>query len=236
MQLQRTSPRGEGGHPKFKLHLRTKTKEVDPPAALPHVLQHSPSVETPYFSSLPAPATYTPYPIDGMSSTRCATAQEAEFPGLRAAGLQLFDIKGDGNCLFRAFSDQLFGHPNHHTIVRDTIVQYVRDHKDHYINFVPVNEVRRSNRRHKGSSSREIASPSQDEREKKFEMRLQQMAKTGTWGDNVEIVAFAAAYDVQVNVWQREYNYTLPDDAASSSLPKVQVAFHVSSLSSLAIR
>ena len=42
----------------------------------------------------------------------------------------------DGNCLFRALSDQLYGFQSKHAELRREICNYVEDHKDDYAGFV----------------------------------------------------------------------------------------------------
>lgn len=41
---------------------------------------------------------------------------------LRSKGLDLYDVTGDGNCLFRALSHQLFDSEIHHRDIRQTVV------------------------------------------------------------------------------------------------------------------
>ncbi len=43
---------------------------------------------------------------------------------------------GDGNCLFRALSDQLYGTPNYHFGLRTEICDWIDEHKERYEPFV----------------------------------------------------------------------------------------------------
>lgn len=45
-------------------------------------------------------------------------------------GLTLRDVEGDGNCLFRALSDQLWGTPNHHPDLRRWTCDWIADNKE----------------------------------------------------------------------------------------------------------
>ncbi|XP_001179833.3 OTU domain-containing protein 3 [Strongylocentrotus purpuratus] len=95
---------------------------------------------------------------------------------LQSMGLQLRDIPGDGNCLFRALGDQLEGHGRNHMAHRLDVVQYMRDHKD---NFEPFMED-----------------------DVPFERHLVNLAKPGTYAGNDSIVAFARLLKVNVVIHQ----------------------------------
>ncbi len=45
---------------------------------------------------------------------------------LAALGLKFKEIRGDGNCLFRSLSDQIYGDESKHFIVRKSITAYIR--------------------------------------------------------------------------------------------------------------
>ena len=53
--------------------------------------------------------------------------------------LTVKNIRGDGNCLFRAISHQIYGTSEHHQMIREKIVEYMKIEKDflqelyHYI-------------------------------------------------------------------------------------------------------
>jgi OTU domain-containing protein 3 len=54
---------------------------------------------------------------------------------LRALGLYAADTMGDGNCLFRALSDQLYGTESRHAQLRTDICNWVESHKERYAPF-----------------------------------------------------------------------------------------------------
>jgi OTU domain-containing protein 5 len=66
--------------------------------------------------------------------------REEEFVQLSASlkekGLQIKFMKEDGNCLFRAVADQLFGDQEMHDIVRDKCLNYMVAERDHFSQFV----------------------------------------------------------------------------------------------------
>jgi len=45
-------------------------------------------------------------------------------------GLGLRDVQGDGNCLFRALADQLWGVQKRHVEVRKLVCDYLETHRD----------------------------------------------------------------------------------------------------------
>lgn len=55
---------------------------------------------------------------------------------LRSLGLYAAPTLGDGNCLFRALSDQYFGTPSQHLKLREDICNWLEEHKQRYAPFV----------------------------------------------------------------------------------------------------
>ncbi|GFR49572.1 hypothetical protein Agub_g11619 [Astrephomene gubernaculifera] len=94
-----------------------------------------------------------------------------------AATLALYDlvelqVAGDGNCQFRALSDQLYGHPDSHTEVRQAVVATLRRRAESYRAYVPG----------------------------EYEDYCTNMAKSGTWGDHVTLQAAADTYGTRIVV------------------------------------
>ncbi|KAL2320420.1 hypothetical protein Fmac_029389 [Flemingia macrophylla] len=80
---------------------------------------------------------------------------------LNTYGLSEVKVSGDGNCQFRALSDQLFKSPKHHKHVRKEIVKQLKDHHSLYECYVPM----------------------------KYKQYCKKMAKSGEWGDHVTLQA-----------------------------------------------
>lgn len=55
---------------------------------------------------------------------------------LRALGLYAAPTLGDGNCLFRALSDQLYGSDTYHLKLRHALCNWIESHKERYAPFV----------------------------------------------------------------------------------------------------
>ncbi|KAI8998062.1 hypothetical protein BC832DRAFT_595328 [Gaertneriomyces semiglobifer] len=96
---------------------------------------------------------------------------------LAGQGLKIKDMTGDGNCLFRALSDQYDGTPGYHAKHRQTVCEHLSHHRDTYAPFVGDDE---------GS----------------FEQHVCRMRQDGVYGGNMELVAFARAMGVDIAVHQ----------------------------------
>ncbi|KAK4765811.1 hypothetical protein SAY87_007453 [Trapa incisa] len=91
--------------------------------------------------------------------------------------LQLYDlvehkVDGDGNCQFRALSDQLHQTPDHHESVRQEIVNQLRANSKFYEGYVPM----------------------------EYDEYLSKMSRNGEWGDHVTLQAAADVYGVKILV------------------------------------
>jgi hypothetical protein len=91
-------------------------------------------------------------------------------------GLKEFIVKGDGNCQFRAISDQLYNDQSHHASVRATTIAQMRNNRDRYAAFVEAPE--------NGG----------------FDAYLRDMSRDSAWGDHVTLQAAADAFGVPMCV------------------------------------
>ncbi|KAH8954235.1 hypothetical protein BDL97_08G069300 [Sphagnum fallax] len=87
-------------------------------------------------------------------------------------GLSEQKIEGDGNCQFRALSDQLYHSPEYHNFVRDSVVKQLRMTPDAYSGYVQM----------------------------EYGDYLEKMAKSGEWGDHVTLQAAADYYGVRISL------------------------------------
>ena len=81
-----------------------------------------------------SPDSLIPQPSQLLSDPTENTQQLTQ--QLRALGLYAADTLGDGNCLFRALSDQLHGTPSYHLRLRQEICDWIAAHKSRYEPFV----------------------------------------------------------------------------------------------------
>ncbi|NXI94182.1 OTUD3 protein, partial [Psophia crepitans] len=95
---------------------------------------------------------------------------------LRALGLKLREVPGDGNCLFRALGDQLEGHSRNHLRHRQETVDYMIKQREDFEPFV--------------------------EDDVPFEKHVTNLAKPGTFAGNDAIVAFARNNQMNVVIHQ----------------------------------
>ncbi|NXQ28964.1 OTUD3 protein, partial [Alaudala cheleensis] len=95
---------------------------------------------------------------------------------LRALGLKLREVPGDGNCLFRALGDQLEGHSRNHLRHRQETVEFMLRQRGDFEPFV--------------------------EDDVPFDKHVANLAKPGTFAGNDAIVAFARNNQINVVIHQ----------------------------------
>uniref|UniRef100_A0ACD5ZHW0 Uncharacterized protein n=2 Tax=Avena sativa TaxID=4498 RepID=A0ACD5ZHW0_AVESA len=91
---------------------------------------------------------------------------------LRLYELVEHKVKGDGNCQFRALSDQLYQTPDHHEFVREQIISQLKSNRDAYDGYVPM----------------------------AYDEYLDKVSRNGEWGDHVTLQAAADKYGVKIFV------------------------------------
>ncbi|KAI4386065.1 hypothetical protein MLD38_004032 [Melastoma candidum] len=91
---------------------------------------------------------------------------------LQLYGLVERKVEGDGNCQFRALSDQIYHTHEHHEFIRQEIMKQLKLCRDIYEGYVPM----------------------------AYDDYLEKMAKTGEWGDHVTLQAAADLHGVRIFV------------------------------------
>ena len=99
---------------------------------------------------------------------------------LELYGLKEFIVNGDGNCQFRAISDQLYGDQSHHASVRAVVIGQMRARPDRYAAFVESPSDDNQN-----DTTTELAN---------YHAYLRNMSKPGSWGDHVTLQAASDAF------------------------------------------
>ncbi|ONI20108.1 hypothetical protein PRUPE_3G315400 [Prunus persica] len=89
---------------------------------------------------------------------------------LHVYGLYEVKVSGDGNCQFRALSDQMYKSPEYHKHVRKEIVKQLKDYHSLYEGYVPM----------------------------KYKRYYKKMAKSGEWGDHVTLQAAADKFEAKI--------------------------------------
>lgn len=186
---------------------------------------------------------------------------QEEFPLLKARGLKACEILGDGestrpaqtlhlpqleaiwaiktniqssptgNCLFNAFSDQLYGDQSKHAEIRKNVCQFMRENPTDFIPFITVDQGQRRNPKRKNagaySSQYSLDIPTEEQVNRAWEDHLKRMAQNGTYGDNLEIRAFGQAYNMDVKIFR--FEKILYQRAAEDGVvrPIAYIALHV---------
>ncbi|KAG8759424.1 hypothetical protein FRC11_001979 [Ceratobasidium sp. 423] len=102
---------------------------------------------------------------------------------LRSMGLYAAPTLGDGNCLFRALSDQIYGTPNEHLVLRKEICTFMATHKERFEAFV--------------------------DDDRSWDQHISAMRNNGTYGGHLELTAFAQLKSVNVKVVQPGLVYVI---------------------------
>jgi transcriptional regulator with XRE-family HTH domain len=115
---------------------------------------------------------------------------------LQDIGLTLKDIAGDGNCLFRAISDQLKGSPNYHLEIRERICDHIEENEELYQVFLEESLASYCNR----------------------------MRQKGVYGGNLELVACCRVFEVGIAVHQAAQDIWFVADGDHSTI--LHIAYH----------
>ncbi|KDN37920.1 cysteine proteinase [Tilletiaria anomala UBC 951] len=113
---------------------------------------------------------------------------------LKVMGLYAADTVGDGNCLFRALSDQMYGYPELHLEIRQQICDFLAARPDRFAGFVD------------GS----------------FDQYIKNMRECGTYGGHLELSAFAQLKLKHIKVVQPGLVYVVSGVDESSEMVRAR--------------
>ncbi|KEP65075.1 UNVERIFIED_CONTAM: OTU family cysteine protease [Hammondia hammondi] len=119
--------------------------------------------------------------------TACSVSKEFDLRGLKARppwwqDLVKRHVEGDGNCMFRAFSDQLYGTQDYHFYIRQMAVEVMRIKQSEFEPFID-----------------EADGPS-------FEAYLSKIATAGEWADDRELRALSMLYDFSIEIYDDNFH------------------------------
>lgn len=97
---------------------------------------------------------------------------------IKEYGVQIRDVAGDGNCLFRSISDHLEGSEDSHKKYRDLAVDYLTKRKSHFGLFL--------------------------EEDENIDDYLKDMSEDGTWGGHFELIALSAVLNVKFCIYLKD--------------------------------
>ena len=100
--------------------------------------------------------------------------QELKFRELmKKNNLEIKAIEGDGNCLFRAVSDQVYGKEEYHDIIRQKCMDYLEIQKRFFKLFIDGD----------------------------FNEYIKEKRKDGAWGDDIELEALSEIYNRPIEIY-----------------------------------
>lgn len=82
-------------------------------------------------------------------------------------------VQGDGNCLFRAISDQIYGTENAHDVLRAKCMDYIEAEKDFFSKFIDCD----------------------------FEEYIEMKRTSCVWGDDIELQALSELYTRPIEIY-----------------------------------
>lgn len=144
------------------------------------------------------------------------------------------DASNAGNCLYYSLSDQLYGSFDHGDEIRQLLADHMTTHKRYFMQFVVAEGGERRRPKRAAVSayatrSADVAAPSDEDKERRFEEMVATTRKNGEWGSSESLQAFCQVYHVDINVYTmdgvqafRDVN-ALPDEHRDV----INVAFHV---------
>jgi len=108
-------------------------------------------------------------------------------------------MDGDGNCLFRAVSDQIYGTDAHHRLIRHACCDYILSERDYFVQFVEGEDL------------------------KSYAERKRQ---DGVWADDLEIQALSEIYDrpIEIYAYRAEPMRTFHEERSGSSV--IRLSYH----------
>lgn len=156
-------------------------------------------------------ATSAPRPAPSGRTTRSQTKAlglddvNANLKTLEVRGLYAFDTRGDGNCLYYALSDQMYGDWDHASEIRDNLSAHMEANREYFSGFAVATG---GERRSKRAVQRRIVrtpmaspSPTPSEIEDAFQGMLTRTATNYIWGGAEEIQACCQYYKKDIRVY-----------------------------------
>jgi len=161
----------------------------------------------------PSPPRTTKYkciPILRQKSGHQATPQNEEYfrrQLKKEKGWTIVDTEEDGNCLFRAVADQVYGDQSVHEIIREKCCDYLESESEYFKQYVDTESIA-------------------------YDRYLKFMRRPSTWGGNVEIQAISEIYDRPVEIYAYD---TIPRNTFSNenrnrtAKPPLRLSYHFNS-------
>ena len=124
-------------------------------------------------------------------------------------------MEGDGNCMFRAVSDQVYGNEDFHNIIREKCMDYLLIEREFFSQFVEGGD-------------------------KEFDNYINMKRKFGVWGDDVELQAISELYNRPIEIYSgsdkplktfheniKEYNLKEKNEQNNSiKISPIRISYH----------
>uniref|UniRef100_A0A7S4AAF6 OTU domain-containing protein n=1 Tax=Pseudo-nitzschia australis TaxID=44445 RepID=A0A7S4AAF6_9STRA len=135
---------------------------------------------------------------------------------LNADGLEIAEMSGDGNCLFRSLSDQLFGdYGKRHFEVRSAVCDFMEQNEGDFHVFLVFEDEDDDNQNKEQHDARD------------YEDYVANMREQGRWGGNLEVVAAARLSRRNITVYSETLDAFTVDHGESKSMgPDLLVSYH----------
>jgi len=191
---------------------------VQPAENEPPVIQNHPPPKVPLVASAAAssnpddPAQDTQEEETQPVAATAATKQQKQAPSLdefrqnlKTQGLEMVEQEGDGNCLFRAVSLQVYGQSDNHAEVRERCLDFMEQNEEHYSAFVAT-----------------------DEGDLTFQDYIARKRSNGVHGNNPEIQAISELYNRPVEVYTADSSQPMNIFHAEykTSDPPIRLSYH----------
>lgn len=136
----------------------------------------------------------------GASASEEELDLQAFSDSLRPIGLVIRDVSNDGNCFFRAVSDQLYGTEQFHSNLRHRACDYILRNRSRFIDFV--------------------------EDDQSYEEYVADMRNEGVWADHIELQAISMACGVNMRIHQSgKPSYDIRNHLAADA-PVIHLSYH----------
>jgi OTU-like cysteine protease len=113
---------------------------------------------------------------------------------LQKHGLEMVEQEGDGNCLFRAVSLQVYGNADNHAEVRERCMDFMARNEEHYSSFVAI----------ASEDEDEAVASARVDSTYAFQAYLARKRKDGVHGNHAEIQAISELFNRPVEVYTPE--------------------------------
>ncbi|KAJ5946889.1 hypothetical protein N7454_003728 [Penicillium verhagenii] len=168
-----------------------------------------------------------------MRQPKTMDHESLEMPCLREHGLFALPTEGDGNCLYYSLSDQLKGTFAYGDEIRQILASHMANNKTYFMQFVVAQGgERRRPKRATASAyatrSADVLTPSEEDKERRFEEMVALTRKNGEWGSSEHLQAFCQVFKVDINVYTMDGVQMFRDVYATPNEHRevIHVAFH----------